>query len=71
MLLDVRPVWVVQDRATGSFIDINMSFVTSLRHAARADSREIANESMQGAIYDDEISCPEGYEIHQFYELND
>lgn len=71
MLLDVRPVYVVQDRASGSFVDINMSFVTSLRHAARADTREIANESMQGAIYDDEISCPEGYEIHVFYELND
>lgn len=70
-LLDVRQVFVVQDRASGLFVDINMSFVQSLRHAARADSRQIANESMQFALYDDKLHCPEGYEVHAFYELND
>lgn len=70
-LLDVRQVFVVQDRASGAFVDINMGFVTSLRHAARAESREGANESMQFALYDDQISCPEGYEVHCFFELAD
>lgn len=67
-LHDVQLVYVVQDRETGCFVDINMSFVTSLRHAARAETREIANESMQCALYDDLLSCPGGYEIHQFFE---
>lgn len=70
-LLDVRKVFVVQDRASGAFVDINMTFVFSLRHAARVESRELANESMQFALYDDQIYCPEGYEVHAFYELND
>lgn len=70
-LLDVRQVFVVQDRASGAFVDINMGFVQSLRHAARAESRETANESMQFALYDDQIQCPEGYEIHTFYESDD
>lgn len=70
-LLDVRQVFVVQDRATGAFVDINMTLVQSLRHAARAESREIAHESMNSALYEDEIHCPDGYEVHSFYELND
>lgn len=67
-LHDARPVFVVQDRETGCFVDINMGFVTSLRHAARAETREIANESMQCALYEDQLSCPGGYEIHSFFE---
>lgn len=70
-LHDVQTVFVVQDRETGLFVDINMGFVTSLRHAARAESREIANESMQCALYDDLLACPGGYEIHSFYEDKD
>lgn len=70
-LLDVRQVFVVQDRASGAFVDINMGFVQSLRHAARAESREIANQSMHFALYDDLIQCPDGFEVHAFYELND
>lgn len=70
-LLDVRQVFVVQDRASGAFVDINMTFVTSLKSAARAESRELANESMQFALYDDQIECPEGYEVHSFYELGE
>lgn len=67
-LHDVQMVFVVQDRETGLFVDINMGFVQSLRHAARAESREIASESMQCALFDDLLSCPGGYEIHQFFE---
>lgn len=70
-LHDVQTVFVVQDRETGLFVDENMGLVMSLRHAARAESREIANESMQCALYDDLLSCPGGYEIHQFYEENE
>lgn len=67
-LLDVRPVFVVQDRESGAFVDINMGFVSSLRHAARADSKAVAHESMNCAILDGLLSCPEGYEVHMFYE---
>jgi len=69
-LLDVRAVYVVQDRDTGAFVDINMTFVNSLRHAARAASREIAHESMNCAILDGMLECPEGYEVHQLLEEN-
>lgn len=67
-LLDVRPVFVAQDRESGAFIDINMTFVTSLRHAARADTRAIVHESMNCAILDGQLNCPDGYEVHMFYE---
>jgi hypothetical protein len=70
-LIDVRQVFVVQDRATGAFVDINMGFVQSLRHAARAESREIASESMHCALYEDQLQCPEGFEVHAFFESND
>lgn len=70
-LLDVRPVYVVQDKESGAFVDINMTFVTSLRHAARADSVETARETMNFALYDGQITCPEGYELHCLYELID
>lgn len=68
-LHDVRQVFVVQDRETGSFVDINMTFVTSFRHAARVESRQLACESMNFALFDGGISCPEGYDVHCFYEL--
>lgn len=67
MLLDVRPVFVVQDRATGAFVDINMTLVNSLRHAAKADTEASARETMHFALYDDLISCPDGYDIYRFY----
>lgn len=70
-LLDVVESYVVQDRASGSFVDINMTFVTSLRHAARCESRQLANESMQFALYDGDIACPDGYEIHRLFESAD
>lgn len=67
-LLDVVPVYVVQDRESGAFVDINMSFVSSLRYAARAASRTVAHESMNCAILDGLLNCPDGYEVHMFYE---
>lgn len=70
-LLDVRQIYVVQDRESGAFVDINMTFVSSLRAAARIDSVEIAHESMSFALYDGQLVCPDGYEIHSFYEINE
>jgi len=66
-LLDVRRVYVVQDRATGSFVDINMSFVFSLKHAARAESLDVVRESMNCALYDGTLDCPMGYDVHTFF----
>lgn len=70
-LHDVRLVYVAQDRETGCFYDINVLPVSSLRHAARADSREIVRSSMNCALEEGQIECPQGYEIHSFYELVD
>lgn len=70
-LLDVRPVYVVQDRATGCFVDINMTFCKMLKHAARADSETIARETMHSAIYEGLCDCPDGFELVRIYELND
>lgn len=66
-LHDVRRVFVVQDRATGCFVDINMTFVTSLRGAAHVDSAALARETMNGALYEDLLECPDGYEIHPLF----
>ena len=68
-LHDVTEVFVVQDRETGAFIDINMTPVTSLRHAARCESRELARECVNGAIYEGLLFFSEGYEIHPIFEL--
>lgn len=67
-LLDVRKVYVVQDRETGAFVDINMGFVTSLKHAVRADSYDVVRESMNGALFEGRIECPSGYDVHALYE---
>ena len=67
-LVDVRKVYVVQDRESGAFVDLDMGFVSSLRHAARAESEDIVRESMDFALYDGQLSCPSGYEVHSFYE---
>lgn len=67
-LLDVRRVYVVQDRETGSFVDINMGFVRSFRNAARAESAELARESMNFAMYDNQIECLSGYDVHAILE---
>lgn len=70
-LLDVRRVYVVQDRASGAFVDINMLFTQSLKNAARAESERAVRETMHFALYDGMLECPEGYDIISFYELND
>lgn len=70
-LRDVREVFVAQDRLNGSFFDINMTEVTSLKHAARADSESIVRETMQHAILEGLIECPDGYDVHSFFELRD
>lgn len=69
-LLDVRRVYVVQDRATGSFVDINMGFVFSLKNAARAESLDVVRESMNCALYDGTLDCPMGYDVHSFFEAS-
>lgn len=48
-LLDVRKVFVVQDRASGSFVDLDMGFVMSLKHAARAESSDRPRVHEHGA----------------------
>lgn len=70
-LLDVRQVYVVQDRDSGAFVDINMTFVNSLRHAARVDSLELARETIRNAIYDGVLEFPDGFDVVGFYELVD
>ena len=62
-------VFVVQDRVTGDFFDINMSPVKSLRHAARADSVYICNESMANAVLSGDLDLEDGYDVHSFYEV--
>ncbi len=69
-LIDARKVYVVQDRETGAFVDLDMGFVTSLRHAARAESEAIVRESMNCALYEGQLCCPSGYEIHSFFEVD-
>lgn len=70
-LLDVREVYVVQDRATGAFVDENMGFVQSLKWAVRAESIQSVHESMGCAILDSYLDCQDGYEVHMIYELID
>ena len=67
-LLDVRQVFIVQDRDSGAFVDETMGFCTSFKNAVRIDSKQIAHEHMNNAIYDGQIECPDGYEVHAIYE---
>lgn len=69
-LHDVRKVYVVQDRATGSFVDENMTFVMMLRHAVRVENSSTIRESMHSAIYDGLIYCPDGYDVIPLFEAN-
>ena len=68
MLRDVERVFVVQCRASGAFVDINMSLVNSLRHAARAESKEMAHEHTANAVFDGLLDFPDGYDVFMFYE---
>jgi hypothetical protein len=66
-LLDVRAVYVVQDRDSGAFVDINMSFCQMLRNAAQIDSLQIARQHIRDAICDGILEFPEGYDIFEYY----
>ena len=66
-LLDVRPVYVVQCRDTGAFVDINMQFVMMLKNAAQIDSSQIAKEHIRDAIYDGVLDFPEGFDVFEMY----
>lgn len=66
---DVIEGFVAQDRRTGVFYDVNVLPVRSLRHAARADSRECVHDTMSFAILEGRIECLDGYEIHSFFEI--
>lgn len=48
-----------------------MTFVHSLRGACRIDSAAIARETMNGALYEDLLECPDGYDVISFYESVD
>ena len=70
-MADVREVYVVQDRATGAFVDENMTFVTSLKWAARGESLLAVHESMNCALLDGQLQCEDGYEVHRLLEFVD
>lgn len=67
MLIDVRLVHVVQDRESGAFVDVNMTFVNSLRAAAQVDTAELARETMRNALYDGVLECPGGFDVISLY----
>ena len=62
MLLDVRPVWVVQQRSTGMFLHLDLYPTRSLKHAGRAPDLECAHQTGR-------MNLDSDYELHMFYEL--
>ena len=58
---ELRRVWVIQDRATGMFLHLDLYLVRSLKQAGRAPdplcAKDTAGMNMDGP-----------YEIHSFYE---
>lgn len=69
-LLNVRRVYVVQDRESGAFVDCNMTLVRSLRYAARVESEQLVRESMAFSLHDGQLICPDGFDIVQLYEID-
>lgn len=67
-LMDVRRVYVVQDRDSGSFVDVNMTWVTSLRAAVRVDDKDRCYECMRNSIEDGIIECRDGYDVIELLE---
>ena len=62
MACDLRQVWVIQRKSTGTFLHVELYDVRSLKHAGRAPDYESAVETAQ-------LNMPGGdWEIHQFYE---
>lgn len=63
MMLDVRKVWVVQCRATGQFLHLDLYLVRSLKLAGRAPSYECAMATGQENL-------EQGFDVISFYELD-
>lgn len=60
-MLDVRRVWVVQQRSTGRFLSLELYLVKSLKNAGRAPDAECAHETGR-------LNLDADYEVHGFYE---
>ena len=61
MFKDVRRVWVVQQKSTGLFLNLDLCLVRSLKHAGRAPDVECAHETGR-------LNLERDYEIHTFFE---
>lgn len=61
MKSDLRRVWVIQDKATGMFLHLELYLVRSLKLAGRAPDPLCAKETA-------EMNLNGPYEIHSFYE---
>lgn len=64
MLLDVRQVWVIQQRTTGLYLTNDLYLTRSLYDAGRCYDRESALDTGRINLEDD-------FQIQNFYELND
>lgn len=60
-MVDLRRVWVVQQKSTGRFLSLDLYLVKSLKHAGRAPDVECAHETGR-------LNLDRDYEIHAFYE---
>lgn len=61
MDVQIRRVWVIQQRSTGMFLHLDLYPVRSLRLAGRAPDLECAHETGQ-------MNFGRDYELHSFYE---
>lgn len=60
-MVDLRRVWVVQQKSTGRFLSLELYLVKSLKNAGRAPDFECAHETGQ-------LNLDSDYEVHGFYE---
>lgn len=60
-MLDLRRVWVVQQKSTGRFLSLELYLVKSLKNAGRAPDFECAHETGR-------LNLDVDYEVHGFYE---
>lgn len=60
-MLDLRRVWVVQQKSTGRFLSLELYLVKSLKNAGRAPDFECAHETGR-------LNLDGDYEVHTFYE---
>ena len=61
MLRDVRRVWVVQQKSSGLFLNLDLCLVRSLKFAGRAPDLECAHETGR-------MNLDSDYELHAFFE---